>query len=425
MKKIFLLFLLTISCYAQHVNLGPTNIQVQGILGQTYGGTGITTPWPTNCNISGESALYWDPSSNKLLCNNFDFSSLGTVTNVSATISSNSPLFSVSVSNPSTTPNISFSVDNLNNQVYVGTGTNIGEWLNLPNCSGGITYNYSGYIFGCANSVFFSNGGGAVPGTSYNGSSGITVDYSTVGAPSVTGAGASGTWGINVTGYAATLENTPNQCSSGLYSTGIASNGNANCFQVQYSQISGTPTPVTLYYQTVESNGSSLPQQPTLNFNSTLSAANGTGVTLIGLPSVISGGTTINPSSITVDNYGRVTSLNGSGSSVTLTNCQTTICAGGSTYSTGTLYTNNQSYPITEYITMNTSGGAGQTGSDNYMSVYLQGQIVCQNGTWNITNGYAGCPGIKVAPGWQFMVVLTHVDGGGTPSISAWYETNF
>ena len=49
----------------------------------------------------------------------------------------------------------------------------------------------------------------------------------------------------NTTGNAATataLASTPSQCSANKYATGVAANGNANCNQVAYSQISGTPT---------------------------------------------------------------------------------------------------------------------------------------------------------------------------------------
>ena len=54
-------------------------------------------------------------------------------------------------------------------------------------------------------SVTFNNGGsGAASGTAFNGSSPFTVSYNTVGAPSVSGTGASGTWGISITGNAAT-----------------------------------------------------------------------------------------------------------------------------------------------------------------------------------------------------------------------------
>jgi len=45
---------------------------------------------------------------------------------------------------------------------------------------------------------------------------------------------------------ATALAATPSQCSSGQYSTGIAASGNANCSQVGYAQLSGTPTIPTL-----------------------------------------------------------------------------------------------------------------------------------------------------------------------------------
>ena len=55
-----------------------------------------------------------------------------------------------------------------------------------------------------ANAVTFTNTGGAAAGTTFNGSAARTIDYSTVGAPSATGTGASGTWGISISGNAAT-----------------------------------------------------------------------------------------------------------------------------------------------------------------------------------------------------------------------------
>ena len=55
-----------------------------------------------------------------------------------------------------------------------------------------------------ANAVTFNSSGGAAPNTSFNGSAARTVDYSTVGAPKADGTGASGTWGINISGNAAT-----------------------------------------------------------------------------------------------------------------------------------------------------------------------------------------------------------------------------
>lgn len=71
-----------------------------------------------------------------------------------------------------------------------------------------------------------------------------------------------------------------------------------------YSQISATPT---LYYQTVQANGTPVAQQPVLNFDTTLSATAGSGKTNVGLPSVGSAGACAFPSSITFDAQGRAT----------------------------------------------------------------------------------------------------------------------
>ena len=58
------------------------------------------------------------------------------------------------------------------------------------------------------NSVTFNNGGsGAASGTTFNGSAAQTISYNTVGAPSISGANATGTWAIAITGNAATATN--------------------------------------------------------------------------------------------------------------------------------------------------------------------------------------------------------------------------
>ena len=55
------------------------------------------------------------------------------------------------------------------------------------------------------NSTTFNNSGtGSVSGSTFNGGSALTVSYNTIGAPSTTGVNATGTWGINVAGNAAT-----------------------------------------------------------------------------------------------------------------------------------------------------------------------------------------------------------------------------
>jgi hypothetical protein len=61
-----------------------------------------------------------------------------------------------------------------------------------------------------SNSVTFNSGGsGGGSGSTFNGSSPLTVSYNTIGAPSTTGSGASGTWGISVTGTSQGLSGSP------------------------------------------------------------------------------------------------------------------------------------------------------------------------------------------------------------------------
>ena len=60
----------------------------------------------------------------------------------------------------------------------------------------------AGYV---ANAVTFNNSGsGATSGTTYDGSAVKTISYNTIGAPSVSGTNATGTWGIDISGNAAT-----------------------------------------------------------------------------------------------------------------------------------------------------------------------------------------------------------------------------
>jgi hypothetical protein len=49
-----------------------------------------------------------------------------------------------------------------------------------------------------------ASGTGAAPGTTWNGVTAVTLSYNSVGAPSTTGANATGTWGISISGNAAT-----------------------------------------------------------------------------------------------------------------------------------------------------------------------------------------------------------------------------
>ena len=87
----------------------------------------------------------------------------------------------------------------------------------------GVSFNGSANInVPTQNSITFSDSGGAAAGTTFNGSAARTISFATVGAPSTTGSGATGTWGISINGNASTVTN-------GVYTTGdqtIAGNKN-------------------------------------------------------------------------------------------------------------------------------------------------------------------------------------------------------
>jgi len=95
------------------------------------------------------------------------------------------------------------------------------------------------------NPVTFNNtGGGASSGTTFDGSSAVTVSYNTIGAPSTTGGGATGNWNINITGSAAsaTTATTATSATSATTATNIAG-GTAS--QIPYQSGVGATTFVT------------------------------------------------------------------------------------------------------------------------------------------------------------------------------------
>lgn len=70
-----------------------------------------------------------------------------------------------------------------------------------------LNQNTTGSAGSVANSVTFTNTGGAAAGATFDGSAARTIDYSTVGAPKADGTGASGTWGISISGTATNATN--------------------------------------------------------------------------------------------------------------------------------------------------------------------------------------------------------------------------
>jgi hypothetical protein len=99
--------------------------------------------------------------------------------------------------------------------------------LNVPSTTGSgasgtwginITGSASGSAGSVANAVTFNNGGsGDASGITFNGSAARTISYNTIGAPSISGTNATGTWGISVSGNAATATSSPLLSALGSY----------------------------------------------------------------------------------------------------------------------------------------------------------------------------------------------------------------
>jgi hypothetical protein len=121
----------------------------------------------------------------------------GTVTNgVVTTGSYSNPAFITSLAGSKISGNIA---GNAGSATVLATARNIN----------GVSFNGSANIsVNLNNNVSFNNAGsGAASGVTYNGGSAITVSHNTIGAAPLNGTGASGTWGISITGNAGSVTN--------------------------------------------------------------------------------------------------------------------------------------------------------------------------------------------------------------------------
>lgn len=94
--------------------------------------------------------------------------------------------------------------------ISIGGNATTATQLQTARTINGVNFNGTANIsVNTVNSLTFNNSGtGATSGTTFNGGSASTISYNTVGAPSVTGTNASGTWGISITGNAANVTGT-------------------------------------------------------------------------------------------------------------------------------------------------------------------------------------------------------------------------
>jgi hypothetical protein len=104
-------------------------------------------------------------------------------------------------------------------------------------------------------SVTFNNGGaGGASGSTFNGSTALTVSYNTVGAPSTGGTNATGTWGISISGSAASATS----ATSATTATNLAG-GSAGT--IPYQSAAGTTVQLAAGTSTylLQSNGAAAP----------------------------------------------------------------------------------------------------------------------------------------------------------------------
>lgn len=123
-----------------------------------------------------------------------------------------------------------------------GTATRLATARNIN----GVSFDGSAAISIDLNSALtFNNGGaGAASGVTFNGNAARTISYNTVGAPSTTGANASGTWAISISGNAATASSATSASSATLAAKGstlAAGGGNGTAMTFNWSGQSGQP----------------------------------------------------------------------------------------------------------------------------------------------------------------------------------------
>jgi hypothetical protein len=101
-------------------------------------------------------------------------------------------------------------------------------------------------------------------------------------------------------------------------------------------------------------------------------------------------------------------------------NCLTTPCVGGSTYVSGTTYTNSSGVSVTEEVTMHVTGTC--TGYDAGLTTTIASIAGPAAGVYNNCSGDATVSFIVVA-GQTFSATAATISGsGGTPTISRWHE---
>jgi hypothetical protein len=194
---------------------GTPDISLTGVVAVANGGTGVTTS-TANYFFAAPNGSAGAPSFRAIIpadiptLNQNTTGSAGSVTSALTVNNSGSGAASGITFNGSSAVTISYNTVGAPS----ATGTNASGTWNISITGNAATATTAGSATSVSNPVTFNDsGGGAASGSTFNGSSGLTVSYNTLGAPKADGTGASGTWGISVSGNAATVTN-------GVYTTG-------------------------------------------------------------------------------------------------------------------------------------------------------------------------------------------------------------
>jgi hypothetical protein len=190
----------------------------------------------------------------------------------------------------------------------------------------------------------------------------------------------------------------------------------------------------TVYYQTVQSNGSAQTQRPALNFSPYFVITDSSSPTRTTVSPVTTGtegqlvtaasaGTSGNCAQWDMDGGIAATSSPCFSGTVTQKNCLSVSCAGGSTYASGVTYTNLSSVPVMEEVAADyTSPGGGCVGQDFILNAYVNGLLVGHNSVNNsCIPTYTGASVTFLVPaGSTFSTVVLYDSGAAV--ITSWVE---
>jgi hypothetical protein len=185
-------------------------ITLAGTLAVANGGTGVTTSTGSGSNVLSTSPSFTTPvlgtptSGTLTNCTGYTFANLATKPTT---------LTGYGITDAATSTHVH---GNITNAGAIGATSGLPI---ITTTSGVLTTGAFGTAAGSfcqgndsrlsdtrntTNLITFNNGGaGGATGSTFNGGAALTVSYNSIGAPSTTGTGASGSWGINVTGSSA------------------------------------------------------------------------------------------------------------------------------------------------------------------------------------------------------------------------------